>query len=67
MEPPHARFKPGFQGGPLPSLRKDENPESKFAEKDGIDGDLRFMWAKPRHTTRIGRWFRGFAQNVGVD
>ena len=64
-DPP--RIEPAFLGGPLPPLGKDENPESQFAENDGIDGDLWLMCAKPRHDTRIGRWFCRLAQNVGVD
>ena len=64
---PTPRVEPAFQGGPLPSLGKDENPESQFAKNDGIDGDVWLMCAKPRHDTRIGRWFRRLAQNVGVD
>src|SRR5260221_12932784 len=57
METPDPRVEPALQGGPPPSLGKDENPESQFAENDGIDGDLWLMCAKPRHDTRIGRWF----------
>ena len=66
METPDPRVEPAFQGGPLPSLGKDENPETEFAENDGIDGDLWLMCAKPRHDPRIGRWFRRLAQNVGI-
>jgi len=44
-----------------------ENPESEFAENDGIDGNIRLMCAKPLHDPRIGRRFRRFAQNVSVD
>jgi hypothetical protein len=36
-----------FQDGTLPSLGKDQNPESQFAEDDRIDGDVRLMSAKP--------------------
>ena len=64
---PTPACEPAFQGGPLPSLGKDENPESQFAENDRIDGDVWLMCAKPRHDTRIGRWFRRLAQNVGGD
>ena len=67
VETPDPRVEPAFQGGPLPSLRKDQNPESEFAENDGIDGDLWLMCAKPCHNTRIGRWFRRLAQDVSVD
>ena len=67
METPGSRLEPAFQGRPLPSLGKDENPESKFPENDGIDGDVWFMCAKPLHDARIRLWFRRLAQNVGVD
>jgi len=67
VENPDPRVEPTFQGSPLPSLGKDENPESEFAEDDGIDGDIRFMCAEPRQDARIGRWFRRLAQNVGID
>ncbi len=67
VETPDPRVEPAFQGGPLPSLGKDENPESEFAENDGIDGDIWLMCAKPRYDPRIGRRFRRLAQNVGVD
>ena len=67
MENPDSRVEPTFQDGPLPSLRKDENPESEFAEDDGIYGDIWLMCAKPRHDPRIGRWFRRLAQNVGIN
>jgi hypothetical protein len=67
METADAKVEPAFQGVPLPSLWKDKNPESQFAEDDGIDGDIRLICAKPRHDTRVGRWFRRLAQNVGVD
>src|ERR1017187_4111916 len=67
VQNPYPRVEPTFQGGPLPPLGKDENPESEFAEDDGIDGDIWLMCAKPRHDPRIGRWFRRLAQNVGVD
>ena len=56
METADASVKPAFQGIPIPSLWKDKNPESQFAEDDGIDGDIRLMSAKPRHDTRVGRW-----------
>ena len=59
--------RPAFQGGLLPSLRKDQSPESEFAENDGIDGDIGLMCAKPRNDPRIGRWFRRLTQNVGID
>jgi hypothetical protein len=67
VETPDPLVEPAFQGGPLPSLGKDKNPESKFAQNDGIDGDVSFMCAKPRHNTRIGRWFRRLAQDIGVN
>jgi len=56
VEKPNSRVEPAFQGGPLPPPGKDENPESEFAENDGIDRDIRLMCAKPRHDPRIGRW-----------
>ena len=31
---PHSGVEPALQGGPLPSLRQDENPEPEFAEND---------------------------------
>jgi len=43
VETPDPRVEPVFQGGPLPSLGEDENPESQFAENDRIDGDVRLM------------------------
>ena len=67
VKTPGPRVEPAFQGGPLPSLGKDENPESEFAENDGIDGDIWLMCAKPRHDPRIGRWLGRLAQNVRVD
>ena len=67
VENPDPRVEPTFQGDPLPSLGKDEKPESEFAEDDGIDGDISLMCAKPRHDPWIGRWFRRLAQNVGID
>jgi len=67
VETPDPRVEPAFQGSSVPSLRKDENPESKFAENDGIDGNIRLMCAKPRHDPRIGRRFRRLAQDVSVD
>ena len=67
METPGPCFEPTFQGGPLPSLGKHENPESQFAENDRIDGNVWLICAKPRYDTRIGGWFRRLAQNVGVD
>ena len=67
VENPDPRVEPTFQGDPLPSLGKDEKPESEFAEDDGIDGDISLMCAKPRHDPWIGRWFRRLAQNAGVD
>jgi hypothetical protein len=45
VENPDPRVEPTFQGGTLPSLGKDENPESEFAENDGIDGDIWLMCA----------------------
>jgi len=54
---PDPRLEPTFQGSPLPSLGKDENPETEFAQNDGIDGDIGLMRAKPRHDPRIGSWF----------
>jgi hypothetical protein len=67
VKTPDPRVEPAFQGGPLPSFGKDENPESQFAKNDGIDGDVWLMCAKPRHDTRIGPRLRRLAQNVGVD
>jgi len=55
VENPDARVEPTFQGGPLPSTGKNENPESELAENDGIDGDIWLMCTKPRHDPRIGR------------
>ena len=66
MDTPRPRVKPAFQGGPLPSLGKDENRESQFAENNGIDHDVPLVCAKPPHNSRIGRWFRGLTQNVGI-
>jgi hypothetical protein len=67
VETPNPRVEPTFQGGPLPSFGKDENPESQFAKNEGIDSDVWLMSAKPCHDSRIGRRFRRLAQNVGVD
>ena len=67
MEPPDARVEPLLQGGPLPSHREYENPESEFAENDRIHGDLPFMCAKPSHDTGIGHWFRQFTENVRIN
>jgi len=47
--------------------QKDEDPESQFAENDGIDRDVWLMCAKLCHDSRIGRRFRRLTQNVGVD
>src|ERR1700733_5759491 len=58
---------PALQRCPLSSPRKDENPESQFAENDGIDGDLRLIRAKPFDYPPIGRWLSRLAQYVEVD
>ena len=58
MDTPHPSVKSAFQRGPLPSRWKKENPESQFAEDDGIDRDVSLMGAKPCHDARVGRWFR---------
>ena len=47
-------------------LGRIENPESQFAENNGIDGDFWLMCPKPRHDTRIGYCFRRFAQNIRI-
>ncbi len=67
VETPGSRIEPVFQGSPLPSLGKDQNPESQLAKYDRIDGDVRLMSAKPRHDARVGRRFGRLAQNIGVD
>jgi hypothetical protein len=63
VETPDTRVEPAFQGSPLPSPGQDENPESEFAENDGIDCNIRLMCAKPRYDTRVGRRLRRLAQN----
>ncbi len=55
METLDTGVEPAFQKGPLPSLGKEENPESQFAENDGIDGEVCLVRAKPLQDTRIGR------------
>ena len=67
VETAHPRVEPTLQGGPLPSFGKDKNPESQFAENDGIDGNVGLMGTKPLHDMRIGRWLRQLTQNIGVD
>jgi len=67
VETSDARVEPALQSGPLPSLGKNQNPESQFADNDGIDSDVALMCAKPLEDMRIRRWFRRLAQHVGVD
>lgn len=67
LDTPHARVKPAFQRDQLPSLGKDENSESQFAQNHGIDHDVPLTCSKPLHNSRIGRRFRRFTQNTGVD
>jgi len=55
METTHPSVKPAFQRGPLPSRGTKENPESQFAEDDGIDRDVSLMGAKPCRDARVGR------------
>ena len=67
VETPDPHVELALQGGPLPSLGKDENSESQFAENDGVDGDVRLMCAKPLDDTGIGHWFRRLTENAGVN
>jgi hypothetical protein len=66
VESPGSRVEPAFQGSPLLSIGQNENPESKFAENDGIDGYFGLMGAKPRNHLRIWLRFRRLTQNVGI-
>ena len=61
VETPDPSVEPALQGSPFPSFGKDEDPESQFAENDGIDSDVWLMCAKPCHDSRIGRRFRRLA------
>ena len=51
----------------LGTVEGQENAKSQFAENNGIYSEVPLMCAKPRHHTRIGRWFRRLAQDVGVN
>ena len=67
VEMSDSSVEPSFQSRPLPALGKDENPESQFAKNHRIDGDLRFVGAKPLDHSRIRSWFGWLTQNVGID
>ena len=62
-----ACIEPTFQRRSLLSPGKDKDSEAQFPENHGIDGDVRFMGAKPLHDPRVRHWFRRLAQNVGVN
>ena len=67
VEAPDACIEPTFQRRSPLSLGKDKNAEAQFPENHGIDGDVRFVGAKPLHDPRVRCWFRRLAQNVGVN
>jgi hypothetical protein len=68
VETPDSRVEPAFQGSPLPSPGKDEDPESEFAENDGIDSTITTSMSTHAYdsegrrvekvTGRVQRWFR---------
>jgi len=67
METLNACVEPAFQHSPFPSLGKDENSESQFAENDWIDGDLWLIHAEPLYHSGVGRRFSRLAQHIGID
>jgi hypothetical protein len=59
VETPDPRLEPAFQRGWLPSLWKVENPESQFANNDGIYRAVRLMCTEPLDDTGTGEGLVG--------